>query len=121
LRFFLVEFGEHTARVNYLIDIHQEPFDNAVGLRLDFHLGDGLDLAGCTTERVIVPRSTVAIFEGSMAGAAPFSRANPQTRRRGPRPRPPAAPISWISAFLPRDRGRLRLRPGGGLMSRQHS
>ena len=39
----------------------------------------GSTLPVATTERVIVPRSTTAIFEGSMAGAAPLSRAKPQT------------------------------------------
>jgi hypothetical protein len=38
----------------------------------------GSTLPVATTERVIVPRSTTAILDGSMAGAAPFRRANPQ-------------------------------------------
>jgi hypothetical protein len=38
----------------------------------------GSTLPVATTERVIVPRSTTAILEGSMAGAAPFRRVNPQ-------------------------------------------
>ena len=41
-----------------------------------FVIGSTLPVA--TTDRIIVPRSTVAIFEGSMSSEAPFSVEKPQ-------------------------------------------
>ena len=71
----------------------------------------GSTLPVATTDRVIVPRSTVAILDGSMAAEAPFSVEKPQdaaattsdgcTAARGR--------ISGISASRPR--GKRPCRP----------
>ena len=42
----------------------------------------GSILPVATTDRTIVPRSTVAIFDGIDVGGAPFSAAKPQTPGR---------------------------------------